>query len=408
VYLDRETDAQPHPAACERAPVTQEWDVVEFRGMSGLEQLEPDWRRLLAEMPDHTPHHTYEAHHAFFAHLGRADGRFMCLALTDGQCVRAICHLQPSTTRILGVETKMWGLLWQLWDLGHDVICPPGEAERRLLPAVIRFLRRAPDRPKWLVFRAVLDDSAITRCLRALDARDYVTDVVGACDVLDCTKSFEEAIAGLSRNFRSSLRRDHTRLAAVSGVRFASTSDRAGLEREFEGFLELEASGWKGDASVRGAIRLRPDQLAFYRELVATLGDSARLEINTLFAEGRRIAAQICMRSGATYTPIKIAYDETYARVAPGQLLLESTLERCCRDPQIRRLSLVNNLSWHRNWRPEIIPARVVYLGLGRWTGRPLVGLLRLRLKYGPVAKRLLRPFRAPRPTVAATARRRA
>ena len=376
--------------------MTPEWDVVEYRGIHGLEKLEAEWRRLLAAMPDHTAHQTYEAHHAFFTHVSRADGRFICLALTDGQCVRAICPLEPSTTRILGVETGVWGLPWRLWDLGHDVICPPGEAERRLLPAVIRFLRRSPDRPKWLVFRAVLDDSALQRCLRALDARAYVADVIGACDVLDCTMPFEELVSRFSRNFRSSLRKDHNKLAALSGVRFVSTSDRAGLEREFEGFLEVEASGWKGDASVRGAIRLRPEQLAFYRELVATLGDSNRLEINALFAEGRRIASQLCIRSGATYTPMKIAYDETYARVAPGQLLLERTLERCCRDPQIRRLNLVNDQSWHRNWRPESIPAREVYVGLGPWSGRLLVRLLRLRLDYGPVAKRWLRPFRAP------------
>jgi CelD/BcsL family acetyltransferase involved in cellulose biosynthesis len=383
--------------------VTPEWNIVEFRGIRGLEQLEADWRRLLDEMPGHTPHQTYEAFHAFFTHVNRGDGRLICLALTDGQCVRAICPLEPSTTRILGFQTKVWGLPWRLWDIGHDIICPPGEAERRLLPAVISFLRRAPDRPKWLLFRAVLDDSALSRCLRALDSRAYVSEVIGACDVLDCTMSFEELSSRFSRNFRSSLRRDRKKLAALSGVRFASTSDRAGVEREFEDFLELEASGWKGDASVRGAIRLRPDQLAFYRELIATFGDSNRLEFNTMFAEGRLIASQLCVRSGTTYTALKIAYDESYARVAPGQLLLERTLERCCRDPQIRRLNLVNNLSWHRNWRPENIPARAVYLGIGAWTGRPLVRLLRMRLDYGPVAKRLLRPFRSLRPSGAAT-----
>jgi CelD/BcsL family acetyltransferase involved in cellulose biosynthesis len=221
-------------------------------------------------------------------------------------------------------------------------------------------------------------------------------DVMGASDVLDCTMPFDVTVSRLSRNFRRNFRKAHKMLAALSGVQFVSTSDRAGLDREFEGFLELEASGWKGDASVRGAIRLRPDLLAFYREIVATLGDSTRLEINALFAEGRRIASQLCFRSGATYTVLKITYDENYARVAPGQLLLERTLERCCRDPQVSRLSLVTGASWHRDWRPEGIPVRSVYVGLGPWTGRPLVWLLRLRFEYGPVAKRWLRPFRAP------------
>lgn len=377
-----------------RDPVTDKWEVVEFQGMKGLEQLEADWHRLLAAMPRHTSHHTYEAHHAFFGHLSRAGGGFSCLALTDGQCVRAICPLEESTPKILGVRTKVWGLPW-LWDLGHDVICPPGDAERRLLPAVVHFVRRAPERPNWLVFGAVLDNSALRRCLEALDSRSYVTDVTGASDTLDCTKSLEELSSRLSRNFRGNLRKAHHKLAALSGVRSTSTSDRVGLEREFEGFLELEASGWKGHDGVRGAIRLRPDQMGFYRELISTLGDTTRLEINALFAEGHRIASQLCMRSDSTYTVLKIAYDEGYSRVAPGQLLLERTLERCCGDPRISRLNLINHAAWHGDWRPEVTKARAVFLPLGRWTGRPLAMLLRLRLQYGPVVKRLLRPSRA-------------
>lgn len=371
--------------------MTPHWDVVEYRGVEGLERLERDWRRLVSAMPGATPHQMYAAHHAFFTHLSRSGGQFTCLALTDGNRVRAICPLERSTNRILGFQTSTWELPWPLWDVGHDVICPADEAERQLLPSVIRFLERSRGGPKWLVCRAVLDNSALQRSLQAIDSGTYATEVVGACDVLDCTSSFERAMARLSSNFRSNLRKAQNKLAALSGVRFASTRNQGELEREFEGFLALEESGWKGDPVVRGALRMRPNFLAFYRELIDSLADLPRLEINALWADGRRIASQVCVRIGETYTVLKMAYDEEYARVAPGQLLLLWELERCCNDPRVNRLSLVTSFPWHRDWRMEGVPARAIYVALGQWTSRPLAALLRLRLKYGPGASRVLR-----------------
>jgi hypothetical protein len=373
--------------------VTPEWSVVEYPGSDGLERLEAEWHRLVAAIPAHGPQHTFAVHRAYFRHVSRADGQFTCLALTDGQRVRAICPLEPTTIEILGLKTRVWGLPWHSYDLGRDIICPPDEAEGRLLPCLQQFLRRVPRRRRWLVFGGVLDSSVLWRCLAAIDSRDYATDAAGTSDVLDCAKPFEEFASTLSRNFRGNLRKARNKLTELDDVHFASISSRTGVEREFETFLALEASGWKGAAAVRGAIRLKPDQLAFYRDLVASPGDSG-CEINSLYAEGRCIASQLCFRTGETYTIAKIAYDENYARVAPGQVLLEWTLKRCCQDPMVRRLSLVSDAAWHRDWRPDRVPLRMAYVGLGRWSARPLVSLLKLRLRYGPTAKRWLRRMR--------------
>jgi len=360
------------------------WSIVEFKGHSGLRDLEADWKRLVAEMPDRAPQHAYETHLAYFNHLSLAEGRFTCFALTDGDRVRAICPLEIATDQILGRRTHLWGLSWHLYDLRRDVICPPGEARLELLPCLVRFLRRARNGPAWLVFAGVLEGSALWECLRSLDPRAYCSRVVGAADVFACGKSFEELASRWSKKLRGNLRRAHNKLAAFADVRFENATEPPSLGREFEAFLEVEASGWKGKGGARGAIRLKPDQLAFYRELTASLRHLARCEVNAVYAEGTCIASQVCLRSGAEYAIPKIAYDEGYARVAPGQLLLERTLERCCEDPEIRRLTLVSHGEWGEDWGPEAIPVHSVYVGVGRWSGRLPVGLLRLRFAYGP------------------------
>jgi hypothetical protein len=373
------------------SPVTPDWSIVEYRGQDGLRQLEGDWKRLTAAMPDRGFHHLYETHVAYFTHMPSPHGPFTCLALTDGERVRAICPLEPDVVKVLGRSRRAWGLPLSQRDLLRDVICPPDEARRALLPALVSYLRRAPDRLPWLVFNLVLETSAVWQGLRSLDSRTYCTHVVAASDVFNCERPFEDLASGFSRKFRSNLRSAHRKLAALGNARFERATDPPGLAREFEAFLALEASGWKGDAGT--TLRQRPDHLALYRDLLARLGPVGQCEINALYAGDRCIASQFCVRAGAEYAILKLCYDEGYPRVAPGQLLLEHTLERCCGDPEIKRATLVSHQGWHQEWLPDVLPVHCVYVPLGRWGSRTVVALLRLRFEYGPRLKQVLQRF---------------
>jgi CelD/BcsL family acetyltransferase involved in cellulose biosynthesis len=372
--------------------VTPAWRIVEYPGLEGLRRLEADWKRLEAAMPDRAAHHTYESHLWYFTHLGPTQGAFTSLALSDGERIRAICPLERATVKILGRRARVWRLPWQVWDLQRDVVCPPGEAEDRLLPQVLRHVRGQRLPATWLVFDRVLGTSALWRCLRSVDPRAYCADVTGASAGFDCERSFEELSSRFSKKFRANLRYAGNKLAALEGVRFVTSADPESVAREFETFLEVEASGWKGEGGMRTAIRNEPVQLAFYRHLATTLGAAGHCEINALYADGRCIASQLCLRVGAQYAIPKLAYDERYAQVAPGQLLLERTLMRCCDDPAINRLSMVSDAEWFRPWHMDYVPVHCVYVPLGRWSGPALLALLRLRFGFARRAKnRLLR-----------------
>ena len=373
--------------------MTPVWSIVEYRGHQGLKQLEADWTRLVTAMPDRAVHHTYETHVAYFNHLSLAQGRFTCLALTHGDRVRAVCPLEARTVQILGRKATVWGLPSDPHMRLRDVICPADDALRELLPRVVRYLGRASERPACLVFDRVLEGSAAWRCLQSLDHLAYCTNVAGASAFFDCERPFSELASRVSRKFRSNLRNAHRKLEALDGVHVENATDAPSLGRELEAFFQVEASGWKGEAGTQTAIRLKHELMAFYRDIAVTLRGIGRCEINGLYAEGRCIASLFCVRTGAEYTALKIGHDDRYARAAPGQLLLEWTLERCCRDPQISRLGMVSNAEWLRVWRPEVVPVHSVYIGLGRWAGPVLVAILRTRFKYGPRIKGWLLRF---------------
>lgn len=363
------------------------WHVVEFRGRHGLRQLESDWRRLLLQMPDRGPQHAFENHLAHFTHFCGPDDGITGLALTDGERVRAICPLRRATVDVFRRSTSCQGLMCWDDDLLLDVICPADEAQRELLPNVVRFLRTTPSRPQWLVFDRVLEDSALWRCLEGFDARSFCERGAAPTDVVRCDRPFDAIHAGLSKNFRGNLRKARNKLALLADVRFETADSGPELERSFEAFIELEASGWKGEAGTRSDIKRKPDQFGYHHDLATTRWDGGRCEINTLHAEGVCLAAVFCLWVGGEYVVAKIAYDERYARCAPGQLLVEKTLERCCQRPDIHRMNLTSDAQWHRDWRPEAIPCHSVYIGLGAWTGPPLVKLLQSQFRYGRLLK---------------------
>ena len=117
-------------------------------------------------------------------------------------------------------------------------------------------------------------------------------------------------------------------------------------------------------------------------------GGDDRCEINSLYMDGVCAASQFCVRTGGDYTILKIGYDEKYSRLGPGQVLLDRTLKRCCDDPAVERLDLVTNTAWFRDWRTSTTPMKQAHIAIGRWRGRPLVGLLKIRFGWG---RRLVR-----------------
>ena len=158
----------------------------------------------------------------------------------------------------------------------------------------------------------------------------------------------------LSNKFRGDLRRRRRKLDALADVRFVTATDDADLAAEFETFLDVEASGWKGESGDRTAIRLRREgSLAVYRALLSLRGDEDHCEINALYAEGRCIASQLCMRTGGEFAALKIGYDESYSRLAPGMLLREHIVDRCCQDPDITRMNWLSESAWQRPWHPD-------------------------------------------------------
>jgi hypothetical protein len=98
-------------------------------------------------------------------------------------------------------------------------------------------------------------------------------------------------------------------------VRLANDGDAA---RWIEDFIRIEASGWKGKAG--GALACREPDLAFSRALFRGAFERGRLHAVGVDLDGKAIARELCLLAGDGAFSVRIAYDEQYARFAPGLL----------------------------------------------------------------------------------------
>src|SRR5262249_32549434 len=92
-------------------------------------------------------------------------------------------------------------------------------------------------------------------------------------------------------------------------------------------FLSLEAAGWKGREG--SAMKCRPAEEAFFREMVKGAFAAGQLMMLGVFLGGRAIALKSNLVSPPSRSfSFKIAYDESRFTASPGLLLEIANIEQ--------------------------------------------------------------------------------
>jgi hypothetical protein len=165
---------------------------------------------------------------------------------------------------------------------------------------------------------------------------------------------FDGYFRSLGRNFRRNLTKAQNRIRRSFSQEPQSEFTTGFDPDRFNAFIELEASGWKGRRGT--AIRCEQANLNFYRALTERLAASGWLEWHFLKLQGRPIAGHLAVRLGSKLLLPKIAFDETYAHLSPGNILLLSLLERLFQEGNVQELDLLTDMSWHANWNSRKRP----------------------------------------------------
>ncbi|QWG25228.1 GNAT family N-acetyltransferase [Bradyrhizobium sediminis] len=152
---------------------------------------------------------------------------------------------------------------------------------------------------------------------------------------LDATRDADECLRdALGPKKLKELRRQRNRLAEHGEVRFEVASTPQAIASAVEIFLQLEASGWKGQ---RGTALLQHDgDAGFVRRATAALAELRQCEIVTLLSGDTPVAAAVVLRHQDRAFYFKLGVDEHYAKFSPGVQLTLDLTRHLCADPAIR------------------------------------------------------------------------
>jgi CelD/BcsL family acetyltransferase involved in cellulose biosynthesis len=331
-----------------------------YQGLEGLESLAPAWSALVESMPGARFAHYPEWYRAYLCSLESDPSRVWFIGAYQHQKLIGVFPLQFQKYVVKGMQPRVFGTIDDDEMQSCDFVFRRTAENAGLLYEFTQWLRKQR-KIRWdeLRLRKVREDSAIAHSARARLPSATIMLCHDGSGYFQTGGTYDLATESMSGTFKRNLRRLARRAEETAPLRLQSYRRSDELHDAFEIFLQIEASGWKGDAGSSSAIRCRPAMLAFYRAVVNEFGPRDACVINVLWHGGRPVAGQFCLHIGATLNILKIGFSDEHASFAPGNLLLERTIRMACEERNIDIVSLVNNPSWARNFKP---------LSLGVWS----------------------------------------
>jgi CelD/BcsL family acetyltransferase involved in cellulose biosynthesis len=232
------------------------------------------------------------------------------------------------------VRSRRWGTrmartLGNAWTPGGELLLDREcdlEAMCRLL-----LLRLHQSAPGLVELDGLMLDSIGCRSLLATAHAERMPNLTRRrfqVPLVEVRGDWQGYLAARSKNHRHQLRNIARRGNERGGVTFErheaiAPADVEPLLREC---FELEAAGWKG--RVGGAVLNDPTAWRFFVCQAQRLAETWQLAIAVLRHEGRLVAFEYGWQTRGVRGVLKIGYDETYARLSPGQLLRANLLEQ--------------------------------------------------------------------------------
>jgi CelD/BcsL family acetyltransferase involved in cellulose biosynthesis len=133
-------------------------------------------------------------------------------------------------------------------------------------------------------------------------------------------RSFDEYLAGRSRNFREQVRRRRRKLAREHDLSFR-LSDAERLQDDLTTLFRLHASRWQDPGAFGGPLE------AFHRDFAARALERGWLRLWTMEIDGRPAAAWYGIRFAGVESYYQAGRDPDLDRVSAGFVLLAHTIE---------------------------------------------------------------------------------
>jgi CelD/BcsL family acetyltransferase involved in cellulose biosynthesis len=186
----------------------------------------------------------------------------------------------------------------------------------------------------------------------AADAMRYkiLTQSIPGAPYVSIDRTWDEYVSGLSRKFRSELRRRRRRLEERGKLTIEVSDGKERLDELLEEGFRIEGAGWKGDFGT--SINSSPAMRRFYTEVAHWATERGWLRLAFLRLNGQAIAFDYCLEYNKVHYLLKIGYDPAYRELAPGKIIRYLMLERAFSERMATYdfLGVGYDYAWKREW----------------------------------------------------------
>ncbi|QSQ27948.1 GNAT family N-acetyltransferase [Pyxidicoccus parkwayensis] len=358
--------------------------VSEVRDLAAFDALKEEWNDLVARTDDQV-FYRHEFLGCWLRHFA-PEGRLRILTGRDAEeRLVAVLPLRAQYGRQYGMPVRQLLSLTNKHSCRFDLLA---ENPRR---AGTAFLAHLLKDPSWDMLR-LADVPEGSAAFAVLDAARRVGMPCGTWESARSPYALlpESVDAWQRERGRRSkpLRRRRRRLEERGRVTLERVTGGERLpERLAEGFA-LERSGWK---SQRGtAIAQSPKRLAFYSDLAGVAAKAGWLGLYSLRLGTQPIAFQYGLEYGGRYLAMKPGYDERFAEVGPGQLLMEGLIQDCIGRGVTELDLLGDDAPFKREWADLVRPHHWLFIYRNSLRGR---ALYRAKFRWVPVARRMVKKW---------------
>lgn len=295
--------------------------IIVSDSLGHWEKYSSPWNRLWEKSTAESPMARAETVSWWVRFFGKADRFRAVMVELNGELVAGVPlildrHMGFAKARLpfnewteagaVMVDTSVAGAAEKLW-----------EGVRKLRFPVVNFVAARTDEAGWQAFA----QASPVRESRHMTRRAFEVGRVR----LDSTWELYEK--GLSKNFRKNMRKAHNRLEELGEITFDRMRNFEAKqleERLFEAFT-VEVNNWKGREGK--PVLTTGDMFTYFLENARRLNSCGAMEVHFLRLNGRPIAFEYGYVGKKCYFSHKIGYDEEFAKMSPGHVLISKQLQ---------------------------------------------------------------------------------
>jgi CelD/BcsL family acetyltransferase involved in cellulose biosynthesis len=322
-----------------------DWTITVIKGMEGLQAIKQDWIRIYSGLERPAYHLDWRWMMSIQSCLIDQELYFLVMRRRDIVVLILPLHLRSSVRA--GIKHSFLSFPYHNHVVLSDVLLDSDQVEKGGVRVILDFLE-TQKALKWdyIKLAGIYERSPLRDLLLEADLK---LEEVSSNAYFDWKSGkYDET---LSKKFIKNIRRLFTKAEKEQGVvqtRFVNNIDE--LPDAFIEFLDLEASGWKGESGTSTAIKQSPRLVAFYREVMERFSEDGTFQINLLEINSIPAAGQLCIKSGCAWYILKVGYNDSLKQYGPGNILMLSFLEYVSADPGCSELNLVTSPVWANRW----------------------------------------------------------